>query len=160
MKRTNQGGSVLSFIIIGGVLTLLLVGGIYALRQYDRLSTIAVETPGVVAPEPGKGDVKSPASGDAATTGEQKADDKKTDSSEATETPAAIPGATSESTGSASANASDATATGGGSVAAGSTVDELPQTGPVQTASSLLAVSLLTGMSIAYMQSRRQSVRL
>ena len=33
MVRTNQGGSVLSFIIIGTVMTLLLLGGIYIVRQ-------------------------------------------------------------------------------------------------------------------------------
>lgn len=33
MKRTNQGGSILSFVIIGGVLVLLLVGSTYAIRH-------------------------------------------------------------------------------------------------------------------------------
>lgn len=33
MIRGNQSGSVLSFIVVGGVLTLLLVGGVYFVRQ-------------------------------------------------------------------------------------------------------------------------------
>jgi hypothetical protein len=34
MVRTNQGGSILSFLVIGGVMVLLLVGGAYALRRF------------------------------------------------------------------------------------------------------------------------------
>jgi cytoskeletal protein RodZ len=33
MGRTNQGGSILSYIIVGGVLALLLIGGVYFIRQ-------------------------------------------------------------------------------------------------------------------------------
>ena len=33
MVRTNQGGSILGFIVIGGVMALLLVGGAYFVRQ-------------------------------------------------------------------------------------------------------------------------------
>lgn len=33
MRRTNQSGSILSFVIIGGVLVLLLVGGTYVVRH-------------------------------------------------------------------------------------------------------------------------------
>lgn len=33
MVRTNQGGSILGFIIIGGVLALLLIGGAYFVRH-------------------------------------------------------------------------------------------------------------------------------
>lgn len=34
MVRTNQGGSILSFLIVGGVMVLLLVGGAYAVRHF------------------------------------------------------------------------------------------------------------------------------
>lgn len=33
MVRTNQGGSILGFVIIGGVMALLLVGGAYLVRH-------------------------------------------------------------------------------------------------------------------------------
>lgn len=33
MKRTNQGGSILGFVIIGAVMALLLVGGAYVVRH-------------------------------------------------------------------------------------------------------------------------------
>jgi LPXTG-motif cell wall-anchored protein len=35
MRRTNQGGSLAVFIIIGVVLTLVLVGGLYGLNRYN-----------------------------------------------------------------------------------------------------------------------------
>lgn len=34
MVRTNQGGSILGFIVIGSVMALLLVGGVYFVRNY------------------------------------------------------------------------------------------------------------------------------
>ena len=34
MGRTKQGGSILGYVIVGGVLALLLLGGAYALRNY------------------------------------------------------------------------------------------------------------------------------
>lgn len=37
MARTNQGGSVLGFVLIGGVLALLLVGGAYLVRKNSAL---------------------------------------------------------------------------------------------------------------------------
>ena len=33
MKRTNQGGSILGFVIVGAVMALLLVGGAYVVRH-------------------------------------------------------------------------------------------------------------------------------
>ena len=33
MARTNQGGSILSFLVIGGVLVFLLIGGAYIVRR-------------------------------------------------------------------------------------------------------------------------------
>ena len=46
MVRTNQGGSILNFAIIGVVMALLLVGGAYFVRH--NLSAVADEVPGVV----------------------------------------------------------------------------------------------------------------
>ncbi len=33
MVRTNQGGSILGFLVIGGVMALLLIGGVYLVRN-------------------------------------------------------------------------------------------------------------------------------
>lgn len=146
MKRTNQGGSVLSFIIIGGVLTLLLVGGVYMLRQYNQSSTVAVETPAAPAPDStnqaGEPSTK-PSESDKSANEEQKPSDS-------TETPTTMPGSSSnESTSGSDSEATDSTI--------GSNVGELPQTGPAESASALVAMTLLAGTSVAYMQSRRQS---
>ena len=43
MVRSNQGGSVLSFLIIGGALVVLLVGGVYFARTHAN-DTIAQAT--------------------------------------------------------------------------------------------------------------------
>jgi LPXTG-motif cell wall-anchored protein len=50
MVRTNQGGSVLSFVIIGVIMAAILVGGVYMVRQ--QASQPAVETPQEVVEEP------------------------------------------------------------------------------------------------------------
>ena len=34
MGRTKQGGSILGYVLVGGVLVLLLIGGAYALRNF------------------------------------------------------------------------------------------------------------------------------
>lgn len=50
MARTNQGGSVLGFVLIGGVMALLLIGGAYLVRYYYTPDTdrgpVAVEDAG------------------------------------------------------------------------------------------------------------------
>lgn len=53
MGRTNQGGSILSYVIIGGVLALLLVGGVYFMRQ-QAASPQPAEGPTPVADQPAK----------------------------------------------------------------------------------------------------------
>jgi predicted lysophospholipase L1 biosynthesis ABC-type transport system permease subunit len=35
-RRTNQGGSIATFVIVGVILAVVLVGGIYALGQHGR----------------------------------------------------------------------------------------------------------------------------
>jgi LPXTG-motif cell wall-anchored protein len=42
MVRTNQGGSMLSFVIVGGVLIALLIGGVYFIRNR---ASVTVATP-------------------------------------------------------------------------------------------------------------------
>lgn len=50
MVRTNQGGSVLSFVIIGVIMAAILVGGVYVVRQQTLQP--ATETPQEVIEEP------------------------------------------------------------------------------------------------------------
>ena len=53
MARTNQGGSILGFVLIGGVLALLLVGGAYLVRKNTELPADTS-----VAPEMGQTEKK------------------------------------------------------------------------------------------------------
>lgn len=45
MRRSNQRGSILGFIIIGVVLAAAVVGGVYALNRYQQVSTTGSQTP-------------------------------------------------------------------------------------------------------------------
>lgn len=60
--RTNQGGSVVSFVVIGVVLVALVVGGVYTLRQRNGVDTpVAVEPSASPSPTTAPSDSKSPA---------------------------------------------------------------------------------------------------
>ena len=54
MVRTNQGGSVLGFIIIGVVLALLFIGGAYIIRQQVERSVTSgpIKAPEEQKPQP------------------------------------------------------------------------------------------------------------
>lgn len=148
MKRTNQGGSILSFIVIGGVLALLLVGGIYMVRHAQPAPDAGTTAPAQPVATP---------STDQATDG---ASDKTTN------TPAATGnGATNNGSAPAPDSVTTTPATGttpaitDNDSSAGSTSSDttaLPQTGSVQTAGTVIALIMLVGASAAYVQSRRQ----
>lgn len=129
MASSNQGGSILSFLVIGGVLTALLVGGAYWVQQR---STRSETTQAPIAVQPAdqttKQEEKKPA---------PVAEDKKvaveTKKEEAKkEAPKPAPAAPSTA--------------------------ELPRTGPAEMISSIVGAGLLSGVSVAYMRSRRRSV--
>lgn len=131
MVRANQGGSVLSFLIIGGVLVALLIGGVYFVRNRAN-DTIARAT---------TDQQKKPDSSHETMT--TKSDDKKA-GSKTTETkpdaskqeaPAPKPSSTPP---------------------AASRPAELPQTGPAETAITMFGASLLVGAATAYYRSRSQ----
>jgi LPXTG-motif cell wall-anchored protein len=77
MASSNQGGSILSFLIIGGVLAALFVGGTYLVQQRAARSE-TVQTP--VAQPANQSEDKTPAAEDkkAATKTEPKAEVKQT----------------------------------------------------------------------------------
>lgn len=62
MVRTNQGGSVLGFIIIGIAMALLLIGGAYFVRQQidQPVSQGPVKTPEQPKPQPQKPEPAKP----------------------------------------------------------------------------------------------------
>ncbi len=136
MVRTNQGGSVLSFIIIGTVMTLLLLGGIYIVRQQVG---IGASVPAPTQPQaPTSGD-DSPNPSDEETASEQP--DKEPPVATPVvpreeEKPTATPPAATEVVPQENA--------------------QLPQTGNAETFGFLLGAVLLTLASVSYVQSRNR----
>ncbi|MDB5187235.1 MAG: hypothetical protein JWM07_707 [Candidatus Saccharibacteria bacterium] len=144
MANSNQGGSILNFLVVGGVLTALLVGGAYLVQQRSTRSSTA---PAPVAVQP-----SGQSSDKADTTTAPVADDKKaaveTKKEEPKkETPKAAPAPVKESSKPAAQQPAPATA-------------ELPKTGPADFLSSIIGAGLLSGMIVAYTRSRRSSVTL
>lgn len=133
MGRTKQGGSILGYVLVGGVLIALLLGGAYAFRTYWSKAPEVAKVPVTTAPAPTNNDTKKD---------EPKSSDKpapatpqpapKTTPAPATPAPTA-PRATTPSTG------------------------QLPQTGPVDTLLSVVAIASLVLSLGVYLQSRRLS---
>lgn len=118
MVRTDQGGSVLGFVVIGIVMAVLLVGGIFAMQQ------------GRVTPSPAPAPQQP---------NEPPADQKPAEKpSEEKEKPAPAPQPAPAQ------------------LPSNGPMHEMPQTGPVETMASAIAVLLVSGVLIAYIRSRRQ----
>lgn len=132
MVRSNQGGSVLSFLIIGGVLVALLIGGVYFARTFANDSVVQ-------ATGDQKQSNKSDKSDEATTT--TKSDDEK----EKPQAPTAKPEASNPKPETKPVTPRPA---------------ELPQTGPAETLVALLGVGLLTGTATAYYRSRQHRLTL
>ncbi len=130
--RTNQGGSVLAFIIVGLALTAAVIGGIYFVHQRGEQERSATST--------SQGTDKQPTT-------------PTTQKTPATQQPASQPSATKPSQPVATKPQSTTPAQ---VPATGVTQTHLPATGPADTAIQLLAVGLLIMTSVAYVQSRRQ----
>lgn len=124
--RTNQGGSVLVFAIIGVVLAAAIVGTVYFVRQQGE--QVRSDTPLFEMPE---ATPESPApveDGDEAT------------SEDTTQgTPKTVPGRSDAESG-------DDTTTKNPS--------DLPETGPAETLMTILVVAMLVFVSTSYYQSR------
>ena len=129
MVRTNQGGSVLSFVIVGVILVGLAIGGAYGVRQL--MSQPQPSDPKTVATEPDKTE-ETPAS----------KPDEKTEEAPAENKPAE---ATPQQTQSVAPSTS----------MPAPAVGALPQTGPIENFGALIALSLLSIASVSYVRSRR-----
>lgn len=128
MVRTNEGGSVLGFIVIGVVLVGLLLGGAYFLsRQGAQLSGDTQSSP--------KSEEKSPQ------------DNKDSSKSE---------GSNQASGNNSQGSSKQAQQPPAGSSQPSAPSGELPQTGPGDTMRAMLAVGLLSAVAISYLRSRRQ----
>jgi LPXTG-motif cell wall-anchored protein len=132
MVRANQGGSVLSFLIIGGVLVALLIGGVYFVRNQANGSVAQATTD-----QQKKSDMPEQAAPAKTDDKDKKAEDKK-----ATETK---PDTSKKEAPAPSPAPRPA---------------ELPQTGPAETVAAMMGVSLLVGAATAYYRSRSQRLAL
>jgi LPXTG-motif cell wall-anchored protein len=127
-QRTNQGGSIVVYIIVGVVLAALAVGAIYTARQRGeqaRGGTRPVVTAPITAPE------SKPQAGSNGNSGTSPNPAPKT-------TDRTVPNAPSSPAATPSIPSSG-----------------LPHTGPADTAAMLLASAALTGVTVAYLRSRR-----
>lgn len=134
MASSNQGGSILSFLIIGGVLVAGLIGGAYYVQQRSNAADSG-NAPIVTQPAAQSNDAtdKKPAP---ATTDEKTAAEPKKEEAKANPAPAATPQPVTPP------------------------ATQLPKTGPAETISSLLGIGLLSGMIVAYVRSRRPATTL
>lgn len=132
MVRTNQGGSVLSFIVIGVILASLLVSGTYVVRR---------QAASPIPSQPTKTADNKP-------TTNQPQNDKQDKNNSDQELP---PGDRKDS---ASRDNQLAPAAGTSNPGA------LPQTGPVETVGIFIALGFLSVTSVSYIRSRRPGLSL
>lgn len=127
--RSNQTGSIASFIVIGVVLVILTAGTLYWVSHKDTPSV--AEKSGTTS-QP----AKTPAKTDDKTAQPNATDDS---------TPAAEPTATPQTSASASTSSPSAAAP---------SVSSLSQTGPADTAVELLAIGALAAAVASFIRSR------
>lgn len=124
MVRTDQGGSVLGFVVIGIVMAALLVGGIFVMQRQNTPRPTPTPQQPTQQPE------------------EQKPVEKP---SEQKEKPAPAPQPAPQQDQQTPAQLPSNNVTS----------HEMPQTGPVETLASAIAVLFVSGAVISYVRSRR-----
>lgn len=132
MVRTNQGGSVLSFVIIGVVLVALFVGGAFGVRYLLKPQTSSTGGGTAVTPAPSPKDNRP-----------------RTDDSNKSQATPAVPAPQTSQNNPPSSNPTPATP------APSNTKAQLPTTGPADTLATIIAVASLSSVTAAYVQSRR-----
>jgi len=133
--RTNQGGSVLAFIVVGAVLAIAVVGGVYLTHQRGE--------------EASKGGSSSPTDKKPTTTTQPTTTSPTTGSSGSTTRQpqtGVSPNSTSRIPATGHDSSADPAATNGST--------KLPVTGPVDTMLQIVAAAVLTAAVIAYVQSK------
>lgn len=141
--RTNQGGWIVNFVVVGAVLVLGLLAGLYYVKSREaarETSSVATDTS---QSDQGSSDQKN--------TDDQWSGDDKASSDNASDK-----AADGESRDDTAANTNDEQ---DGDIAVETPGDmsdaELPQSGPVDTLAQLTGATLLTITIVSYVQSRR-----
>lgn len=172
-SRTNQGGSILAFVVVGVVLAVMVVGGVYLLRQRGEQARNTSQ-PTVGQTDTSKQNQPSSQSSDTNKDKNKSSDQKpqmttpstsspsKTDANKSPSTQQSTPSATSQmpATGQVTPPSADQPTATKPNVATGtplSTSDKLPVTGPLDTVLQLLAAGTLTALVVAYVRSRLQA---
>lgn len=133
MVRTNQGGSVLSFVIVGVILAGVAIGAVYFVHRQTMQPVDPSEPQPVVSqPETSQPETSQPE--ETTTKPEEKAQEKPAETTQPAQQPQQSQAAPSAST----------PATGA-----------LPKTGPAETMGVLIALSLLSITTVSYIRSRR-----
>ena len=145
MARTDQGGSILGFAIIGGVMALLLIGGAYVVRH--NLDSVAEEAPAAVEESP-----EDEVAENSDTESEQSSQDENQDQQE--DTPDFIPGASSEDDSDTTSQTDQPTVETSPSETTANSEHNLPQTGPGEVIVAGLLMSGAIGALAAYLRSR------
>lgn len=143
MVRTNQGGSILGFVIVGSVLALLLIGGAYFVRHSlmpsDRNSgPVAQKNEADGEPDVDISDSNAP----------ERSDDESAESHQDDSTTQQPAGDTSGQ------SAGDSIPTTGNTGEDELEPDALPQTGPTGAVLSGIMLGVLTALAIGYRRSR------
>jgi len=137
VRTRNQGGSLVTFALVGVVLAIVLVGGLYGLQRYRDSLT-----------EPSEIASNSKSNDDKNTSDNSNGDtDKSTEQS-----------SSSSNTSKSETDSSDKNTTSSSSSSSDSAANNLPATGPVNTLERLIAVSALTFAGVAFVRSRRPSL--
>jgi cytoskeletal protein RodZ len=136
MRERLQGGSLAGFLIIGGLLALVLVGGLYGLNRYNAQKAAEEVAANEAAEEQSPDWESSP---------EPESQEGRTNT-DATPEEAENGAATDERTPAEEESATEIPTTG--------QPEELPQTGPADTALGLLILGLLTFAATHYVRSR------
>lgn len=128
-KRTNEGGSVVTFVIVGAVLAAVVAGGVYLVNQRGEDKRTNQPTP--AGQNQPSGQTPNP-----------------------TTTPSPTQPQPKPNTGSqAPQTGQTSTPTTGVNSSAPASDGNLPTTGPVDDGIRLLALSILIGMATAYVRS-------
>lgn len=137
MRATNQGGSLAGFLLIGALLTLVLVGGLYGLNRYntekasEEVATNDESSRDSAAEDKVKSEVKKETESEKSEETGRQTTEPRNGSTTRTETPS----------GSAAPQAQPAA--------------QLPQTGPADTAFTLVALALVTFAGTHFIRSRQ-----
>lgn len=130
-KRTNQGGSILTFIIVAVVLGLALVGSVMFIRHKGEAAQSQTPILGPIA---------------APTTGDNKSGDTNTNTGSSPQSDQKSTPSTSGHDGSASTESQTS-----------APASELPKTGPADTLGAALIMGLVAMMVVSYVRSRHLS---